>query len=117
MNALEELVEADAIRKLRVRYAHAFDGNRMDVLADLFTDDAICEFGPDYGGDGVGKAEIRARFAQVAERHGPDYGVLHVVANHETRFLDAGNANGRAYLMTLRTTEGVENPLILIRHL
>ena len=47
MNALEELVESESIRKLRVRYAHAFDGNRMDELADLFTDDAICEFGPD----------------------------------------------------------------------
>ncbi len=49
MNAIEELVESEAIRKLRVRYSHAFDGNRMDELVDLFTDDAVCEFGPDAG--------------------------------------------------------------------
>ena len=113
MNAIEELVESEAIRKLRVRYSHAFDGNRMDELVDLFTDDAVCEFGPAYGGDWGGKAEIRARFAKVAERHGPDYGVLHVVTNHDIRFIDAANAHGRAYLLDLRTTEGVENPLIL----
>jgi hypothetical protein len=57
MTPLEELLETEAIRKLRVRYSHCFDGKRVADLVDLFTDDAVCEFGPAFGGDWVGKAQ------------------------------------------------------------
>lgn len=113
MDALAELLDTEAIRKLRVLYSHYFDGKRFDELVELFTEDAVCEFGPDYGGDWVGKAEIRARFAVFAQREGVEYGVLHAVTNHNVRLVDATTAHGRAYLLDLRTTEGVENPLIL----
>ncbi len=113
MNAIEELLETEAIRKLRVLYSHYFDGRRLDDLVGLFSNDAICEFGPEYGGDWVGTAQIRANFAQYLEREGPEFGVLHAVTNHNVRLIDATTAHGRSYLLDLRTTEGVENPLIL----
>jgi len=113
MNALEELLEVEAIRKLRVMYSHHFDGQNLADLVDLFTDDAVCEFGPDYGGDWVGKPQIRANYATYLEREGPAFGVMHAVTNHAVRLVNADTALGRAYLLDLRTTEGVENPLIL----
>jgi hypothetical protein len=59
------------------------------------------------------KAQIRENFTRYAESEGPEFGVLHAVTNHDVRFVDATTAHGRAYLLDLRTTEGVENPLIL----
>jgi hypothetical protein len=113
MTPIEELVEKEAIKDVRIMYAHYFDGKNLDALTDLFTDDAVCEFGPDYGGDWVGKAAIRENFARFALAEGPEYGVLHAVTNPWIRLIDATTANGRWYLLDLRTTEGVENPLIL----
>lgn len=110
---IEELLEIEAIRQLRVAYSHCFDGKQLDALTDLFTDDAICEFGPDYGGDWVGKKTIRANYAKFLESEGPAFGVLHAVTNHQVTLVDPTTAHGRAYLLDLRTTEGVENPLIL----
>lgn len=113
MNALEELLEVEAIRKLRVMYSHHFDGQNLAELVDLFTEDAVCEFGPDFGGDWVGKPQIRTNYATYLEREGPVFGVMHAVTNHAVRLVDETTAVGRAYLLDLRTTEGVENPLIL----
>jgi hypothetical protein len=113
MGALDELLDTEAIRKLRVLYSHYFDGKRLDELVDLFTEDAVCEFGADYGGDWVGKASIRANYAQYLKAEGPEFGVLHAVTNHAVRLIDPTTAHGRSYLLDLRTTEGVENPLIL----
>ncbi len=113
MSPIEELVEIEAIKNLRIQYSHYFDGKDIDALADLFTEDAVCEFGPDYGGDWVGKTQIHANFNSYAEQEGPPYGVLHAVTNPLIRLVDDARAHGRWYLMDLRTTEGVDNPLIL----
>ena len=110
---LEELPEIETIKQLRIKYSHYFDGKQLDGLADLFTEDAVCEFGPDYGGDWVGKAQIRDNFATFAEREGHAFGVLHAVTNPLIELIDATTAHGRWYLHDLRTTEGAENPLIL----
>ena len=110
---LEELLEKETIKELRVMYCHYFDGKMVDDLVDLFTDDAVCEFGPDYGGDWVGKDQIRENFSAYATREGPPFGVLHAVTNPWIRLIDKTTANGRWYLHDLRTTEGIENPLIL----
>ena len=113
MSPIEALIEKDAIKELRIMYSHYFDGKNVDALAELFTEDAVCEFGPEYGGDWVGRDEIRRKFAVFAEREGPEYGVLHSVTNPWIRLIDDTTANGRWYLHDLRTTEGIENPLIL----
>ena len=56
---LEDLLEIESIKQLRIKYSHFFDGKRIDELADLFTEDAVCEFGQDYGGDWAGKEVIK----------------------------------------------------------
>ena len=113
MRTLEELIEIESIKELRSLYSHYFDGKEVDKLAALFTEDAVCEFGPSFGGDWVGRGEIRENYAKFAEAEGPEYGVLHAVTNPWIRLVDADTAHGRWYLLDLRTTEGVENPLIL----
>ena len=77
-------------------YSHYYDGKRLDDLIGLFTDDAVCEFGPDFGGDWVGKAQIRANFARYLEGEGLEYGILHAVTNHSVRLIDAQTAHGRS---------------------
>ena len=110
---LDELLEKETIKELRIKYSHYFDGKLIDELADLFTEDAVCEFGPDYGGDWVGKEEIKKNFTSFAEQEGPEFSVLHSTTNPLITLIDETTAHGRWYLHDLRTTEGVENPLIL----
>ena len=88
MNALEELVEIEAIKKRRIQYSQYFDGQEVDALADLYSDDAVCEFGPDYGGDRVGKAQIRANFEQWSLGESEPYSVLHAVTNPLIRLIN-----------------------------
>jgi hypothetical protein len=113
VGAIEELLEIEAIKNVRYGYCHYFDGKQIDDLVDLFTDDAVCEFGPAFGGDWVGREAIRKNFARYAEAEGEAYGVLHAVTNPWIRLVDAETATGRWYLLDLNTTVGVENPLIL----
>jgi hypothetical protein len=110
---IEELLEVEEIRRLRVLYSHYFDGKNLQGLTELFTDDAVCEFGRDYGGDWVGKPQIRENYAKYLASEGPEFGVLHAVTNHNVTLVDEATALGRSYLLDLRTTEGVANPLIL----
>ena len=48
MNALEETAEFEAFRKLRIDCLHHFDGRGVNALSNLYTDNAVCEFGPQY---------------------------------------------------------------------
>ena len=105
MDALEELLATEAIRKLRLQYSHYFDGKRLDDLVSIFTDDAVCEFGPDYGGDWVGKSQIRTNYAQYTEVAGPNFVSLHAVTSHMVTFVDATTAHGRCYLLDLNTSD------------
>ena len=66
LSPIEELLEIEAIKKLRILYSHYFDGGKTNKLVDLFADDVVCEFGPNYGGDWVGKEAIRAGYAITA---------------------------------------------------
>ena len=70
---LEEFLEKENIKELRIMYSHYFDGKMIEDLVDLFTDDAICEFGPNYGGDWVGKEAIHENFSRFLSGDGPAY--------------------------------------------
>lgn len=108
---IDELLDKENIKELRIMYSHHFDGKNIDGLVDLFTEDAVCEFGPDYGGDWVGIAQIRKNFSTYAESEGLPFAVLHAVTNPWIRLIDETTANGRWYLHDLFTAEGQDNPL------
>ena len=48
VSRLRNLLQAEAIRQLRIDYSLAMDMRDMDKLIALFTEDALCEYGP-YG--------------------------------------------------------------------
>ena len=110
---LEELLETENIKQLRIKYSHYFDGKKIEELSELFTEDAICEFGPDYGGDWIGRDSIRENFQRYADGEGPPYGVLHAVTNPLIEIKSETIAHGRWYLHDLMTQEGQKNTQIL----
>ncbi|MEN3976441.1 nuclear transport factor 2 family protein [Emcibacter sp. SYSU 3D8] len=115
---LDELLAIEEVKQVRHLFSHYFDGRMLGPLVDLFTNDAVCEFGPVFGGEWIGKDQIRARFEAVMGQpgmavHGAPYSVLHAITNPWIRVLDDTTASGRWYLLDLHTAVGVENPLIL----
>ncbi len=110
---LQELLTKETVKEIRIAYCHCFDGQDLDGLVGLFADDAVCEFGPQFGGDWVGKEEIRARFAPYMTGATPLHGVMHAVTNPLIKLIDEETAHGRWYLHDLRTTEGEDETRIL----
>ena len=100
MPTLDDLLDLEAIRDLRIKYSHYFDAGEVDRLVDLFTDDAVCEFGEDYGGDWVGRETIRQNYVRYHEDE-PAFRFLHATTNHLVELRGADRATGRAYLLDL----------------
>jgi hypothetical protein len=109
----QQLVDLEEIRTLRHLYSHYYDGGDVEGIAGLFTPDAVCEFGPDYGGDWIGRDTIQANYGRFMSRYGGIFNVMHVVTNPYIRLDGEDRAVGRWYLLDLRTAPGTENPLIL----
>jgi hypothetical protein len=112
---LETLIETEKIKKVRVLYSHHFDMNELDKLVDLFTEDAICEFG--VHGTCVGRPQIRATYEKAHahwDKHNNNtYPYVHAITNHWVEFTGANSAEGRCYLIDMVTSQ--ENtPLLLI---
>ena len=108
---IEELLEIEEIKNLRMLYSHYYDGVEVEKLVDLFTDDAICEFGPNFGGDWVGKETIRANYDKFAREEGEIHSVMHAATNPWIRLIDEDTAYGRWYLLDIITDPARENPL------
>ena len=77
---LRELLEKEKIRKVKQLYSHLMDSNQIDALADLFTEDAICEFGPEYG-TWEGRETIRTNYKGVFAEFNR-FDAMHHVTNH-----------------------------------
>ena len=56
---LRDLLAEDAIRKTKVLYSQLMDAGRIEELAELFTEDAVCVFG--RFGEWHGRIEIRTK--------------------------------------------------------
>ena len=110
---IEELLEIEEIKKLRIMYSHYFDGGDLDNLAMLFAEDAVCEFGAEYGGDWVGRATIKKNYGNYATPDTPPHSFMHANTNPWIRLLDDTTANGRWYLLDLNLSPEAENPIAL----
>ena len=60
---VEDLLEIERIRKLRVLYSYYLDAGEFDALAALFCEDAVCEFGP--FGVWTGRSTIAENYKNV----------------------------------------------------
>jgi len=109
---LRELLEMEDIRKLGLLYSQLQDHSQLDRAAAIFTEDALCEFGP-YGA-WQGRDTIRANYGQVLiDFGGQPFFALHANAHHWIELTGPGQAVGRRYLLDMLTTRGpTENPLL-----
>jgi hypothetical protein len=109
---LRELLEIEAIRKLKMLYSQLMDSGEIDALAELFTEDALCEFGP-YG-EWRGREMIRQGYRQVfADVMKMKFGSLHNTGNHWVELTSPSIAVGRSYLIDVIThTDPTDNPIV-----
>ena len=109
---IEDLLVVESIRKLRIRYAYYLDAGELDALVALFTQDAVCEFGP--FGVWRGIAEIAKNYEKVLAPAVAKGGFqsLHANTNHWVEITGPDTAVGRLYLLDFSLGEPTTNPII-----
>ncbi len=100
---VDELLAIESIKSLRVLGSTYLDAGRLDELVALYTEDAVCEFGP-YG-RWTDRAAFKANFAEAEK---PFYASgyfsnLHVVVNHAVELTGPDTAMGVVYLLDFVT--------------
>jgi len=113
VKTLQDLLDVEEIRNLRILYSHYFDGQEIDKLMGLLTEDVVCEFGPEYGGNWVGHETIRKNFLSYMDREGQPWSVMHAITNHIIELTGPDTAGGRCYLLDLNLADANTNPLFL----
>jgi ketosteroid isomerase-like protein len=109
--ALRELLEIEKIRRVKQLYSHLMDSHQIDALADIFTEDAICEFGPEYG-SWTGREQIRTNYHGVFD-NGNRFDAMHHCTNHYVDITGPDTATGRSYLLdVMTTTKPEEQPIV-----
>ncbi|MXX18415.1 MAG: nuclear transport factor 2 family protein [Dehalococcoidia bacterium] len=99
---LEEHLEIEAIKQLRVLYSQLFDSHRTDEMAMLFTEDAVCEFSDDLPyGDWVGRDEIRRQYKEVAGHSPKPFSFMHATTNGWVELTGSDSATGSWFLLDL----------------
>lgn len=110
---VDELLEIERIRKLRVLYSYYLDAGELDALGDLFSEDAVCEFGP--FGVWTGRSTITGNYKKVMApmvAKGPFHS-LHINTNHWVELTGPQTAVGRLYLIDLALDRAPEaNPML-----
>lgn len=108
---IQEYLEIEAIKKLRSLYSHYFDGLEIDKLAMLFTEDAVCEFGPPLSyGNWRGRDEIREKYRAVPPPGIPPFSYMHAITNAWVELTGPDSATGRWYLLDLVLTDKLGPP-------
>lgn len=90
--ALQQLVDKDAIRDLVLCYSRAIDRNDVELLKDLYTEDATDTHGDSFDGS----AEDYCKFIEAALPHMPYSG--HHVCNHMIS-VNGDEGNGEVYAL------------------
>ena len=96
---IDDLLDIESIKHLRALGSKYLDSGDLEALVDLYTEDAVCEFGP-YG-SWHGRDTFLANFA---EAEAPFYksgyfSNLHVVTNHVVELTGPDTASGLVYLL------------------
>ena len=74
---LREAIDRQAIADLQNRYAYAIDGGRYDDLDEVFTADAVADYGPAGRAEGVEAIKSTCRHALQ-----PLTAAQHINTNH-----------------------------------
>lgn len=93
--ALRRLIELEQIREVATLYSQLMDGRAWDRMADLYTEDAQCEWGP-YG-SWHGRSAIHRALVDGHPGRLPFDG-LHVTTNLQIELTGPATATSRNYL-------------------
>jgi hypothetical protein len=107
--AVGELRDIEAIKTLKARYCHLVDAGRWDELAELWTEDATCDYG--FFGAYDGRDEIVNRFFRELVASASSFNA-HMVHNPLIE-LDGDRAKGTWYL-TAQTTNQPSNRAVWV---
>ena len=112
LGRLRRLIDEDDIRKLGSMFYQYLDHGYDARLAELFTEDVVCEFGP-YG-VWEGLETVMENFYGVREQLGGTPPVtLHAGGHHWIAFQDRDHATGRRQLLDFMVDKKPdENPLL-----
>lgn len=91
-DALQKLIDKDAIRDLVLSYSRAIDRKDIELLRDLYTEDATDTHGDSFDGT----AADYCKFIEAAMPHMPYAG--HHICNHLID-VDGDIANGEVYAL------------------
>jgi hypothetical protein len=97
--ALEKLRDIEALKTLKARYCHLVDAGRWDELAELWTEDATCDYG--FFGRYAGRDEIMNTFFRGLVASAASFNA-HMVHNPLIE-IEGDSARGTWYL-TAQTT-------------
>ena len=109
---LRQLLEIEAIRQLRIDYSLYMDLRDIDSLIALFTEDAVCEYGP-YG-SWIGQQVIHENYlATFSGELAPPFTSMHINTNHRVDIHSDTAASGQCYLTDIVThVAPEENPVL-----
>ena len=112
LQRLRKLLTVEDIRKTRLLYSQYMDHQNIDALADLFTENALCEFGP-YG-EWRTRETIRSNYKEVFSGDSAKlFHSMHNSNNHWVELTSDTTAVGRSYLIDVVTsTPKNENPIL-----
>jgi hypothetical protein len=120
---VDDLIALEEVRQLRGAYCAYLDHHELDALVGLFTEDAVCEFGDEFG-RWNGREEIRRGYVQALADIGSRFDSMHVVTNPWITIEGPNRAHGRWYLIdllarqaphsALSTRGGHDNPLLYL---
>ena len=111
ISQLRDLLEIEKIRKVKQLYSHLMDSHQIDALAEIFTEDAVCEFGPEYG-SWEGRETIRTNYHDVFDAQN-NFDAMHHCTNHYVDLTGPDTATGRCYLLDVVTTTKPEDQPIV----
>ncbi len=101
---LEELLAKYEVAELRLAYSAYIDCGDFERLANLFTEDAVCDFGPEYG-RWEGRATIRTNYEAAMKPVGGPFDALHIVTNPFVTLTGPDTAHARWYLIDCLTRQ------------
>ncbi len=109
---VRNLLEIEKIKTLRMQYSYLMDSRQLQAFYDLFSEDAICEFGP-YGiwrgRDDIIK-NFNTVFEETLEEH---FWSMHANTGHQVKITSPTTAEGQIYLLDVQTDKKPdENPFL-----
>ncbi len=107
----QEAADIIEICQLRSAYAWHYDTGELEGLVGLFTDDAVCDFGPYGVWDGI--EAIRGGYRENLADPDDLFPTVHVSTNPLVK-VDGDTATGRWFLLDHILNLGDKDPLRLI---